>query len=90
MDNICKGGVDIELRGKRTSSAGETKFSLSEEPPKHPFDVQVIANTPYKKNVFQDRYFVIESYEQLYNSIPEVKRILAEMVAEHEGKVVTV
>jgi len=51
--------------------------------------VQVIANTPYKKNVFQDRYFVIESYEQLYNSIPEVKRILAEMVAEHEGKVVT-
>ena len=70
------------------SSAGETKFSLSEEPPKYPFDVQTIANTPYRKDVFQDRYFVIESYEQLYNSIPEVKRILAEMVAKHEDKVV--
>lgn len=71
------------------SSAGETKFSLSEEPPKHAFDVQTIANTPYRKDVFQDRYFIIESYEQLYNSIPEVKEVLAEMVAAHGAKVVT-
>ena len=70
------------------SSAGETKFSLSDEPPKHPFDVQTIANTSYRKDVFQDRYFVIESYEQLYDSIPEVKRILAEMVEKHESQVV--
>ena len=62
------------------SSAGETKFCLSEKPPKHPFDVQTIANTSYRKDVFQDRYFVIDSYEQLYESIPEVKAVLAEMV----------
>jgi len=62
------------------SSAGETKFSLSEEPPKYDFDVRTIANTSYRKDVFQDRYFVIQSYEQLYNSIPEIKEVLAEMV----------
>ncbi|WP_421869865.1 phenylalanine 4-monooxygenase [Marinoscillum sp.] len=70
------------------SSAGETKFCLSEKPPKHPFDVQTIANTSYRKDVFQDRYFVIDSYEQLYESIPEVKAVLAEMVEKHESKAV--
>lgn len=69
------------------SSAGETKFCLSEEPPHYPFSVQGIADTGYTKSVFQDRYFVINSYEQLYESIPEVKEILAEMVARQEGAV---
>lgn len=62
------------------SSAGETKFCLSEVPPKYDFDVRTIANTSYRKDVFQDRYFVIQSYEQLYASIPEVKQVLAEML----------
>lgn len=68
------------------SSAGETKFSLSENPPKYDFDVQRIAETSYRKNVFQDRYFVIQSYEQLYNSIPEIKEVLAEMVNKRPHK----
>ncbi len=72
------------------SSAGETRFSLSQEPPKHVFDVQAIANTPYRKDVFQDRYFVIESYEQLYQSIPEVKKVLAEMVEAHKNEGVAI
>lgn len=62
------------------SSFGETQFSLSAKPPKYDFDVRKIAGTPYRKDVFQDRYFVIQSYEQLYESIPEVKLVLAEMV----------
>lgn len=62
------------------SSAGETKFCLTDEPPHYEFDVATIANTPYRKDVFQDRYFVIESYEQLYKSIPEIKKVIAEMV----------
>lgn len=61
------------------SSAGETKFCLTDEPPHYEFDVTTIANTPYRKDVFQDRYFVIESYEQLYNSIPEIKKVIKEM-----------
>lgn len=70
------------------SSAGETKFSLSQTPPKYDFDVRTIIHTPYRKDVFQDRYFVIESYEQLYQSIPEIKALLAEMVAEKDVAVV--
>jgi len=64
------------------SSAGETKFCLSDEPPHYDFDVRQIAKTGYTKSVFQDRYFLIDSYEQLYESIPEVKQVLAEMVQE--------
>ena len=55
------------------SSAGETPFSLSDKPPKYPFNVSVMMDTPYRKDVFQDRYFVIESYEQLYASLGEVE-----------------
>lgn len=59
------------------SSAGETRFSLSEEPPKHEFSVEHMLETPYKKDQFQTEYFVIESYEQLYRSIPSIKKLLA-------------
>ena len=60
------------------SSAGETQFSLSDEPPKHEFSIEHMLNTPYRKDVFQTEYFITESYEQLYNSIPEIKKLLAD------------
>jgi phenylalanine-4-hydroxylase len=66
------------------SSHGETKFSLSEEPPKHAFDIEHMLDTPYRKDMMQTEYFITESYEQLYNSIPLVKELMAERV----GKVV--
>ena len=62
------------------SSAGETKFSLSEEPPKHTFSVEHMLETPYRKDQFQTQYFITESYEQLFESIPEIKELLAEKV----------
>ncbi|NVK48440.1 MAG: phenylalanine 4-monooxygenase [Cyclobacteriaceae bacterium] len=68
------------------SSAGETKFSLSDEPAHYPYDVRRIMNQEYWKNKFQDKYFVIESYEQLYNSIPEIESVLEEMLAESKVK----
>lgn len=71
------------------SSAGETKFCLSDKPPKYDFDVRRIANTNYRKDVFQDKYFVIQSYEQLYGSIPEIKAVLAEMVEKRQAETVT-
>ena len=62
------------------SSAGETQFSLSEEPPKHQFSVDHMLNTPYRKDQFQTQYFVTETYEQLYKSISEIKELLKEKV----------
>jgi phenylalanine-4-hydroxylase len=67
------------------SSAGETRFCLSDTPPKHDFDVRLMANTPFKKDVFQERYFVIESYDQLYHSIPEIQSVIAEYVQSGEA-----
>ncbi len=60
------------------SSAGETKFSLSDEPPKHLFSIEHMLDTPYRKDKFQTEYFIIDSYEQLYDSIPEIKKLLRE------------
>ncbi|GGZ26003.1 hypothetical protein GCM10007049_18230 [Echinicola pacifica] len=64
------------------SSAGETKFSLSTEPEHLEYDVKKIMKTAYFKNKFQDKYFIIEGYEQLYNSLPEIESILEEELAE--------
>ena len=55
------------------SSSGETQYSLSNEPEHHEYDVDHILDTPYRKDKMQDRYFIIDSYEQLYRSIPEIK-----------------
>lgn len=66
------------------SSAGETKFSLSNEPAHIEYDVRRILNQEYWKDHFQDKYFVIESYEQLYESLPEIEAELEEMLVKGE------
>jgi len=58
------------------SSGGETKFSLSDEPQHLPFDAQVIMNTPFQNDKIQDKYFLIESFNQLCNSIETIKKIV--------------
>lgn len=56
------------------SSAGETLYALSDQPKHFEYNVDQMLNTPYRKDVFQDRYFIIENYEQLYESLPEIRR----------------
>jgi phenylalanine-4-hydroxylase len=61
------------------SSHGETKFCVSNQPQHFPFSVEKILNTPYRNDCIQDKYFVLESFEQLYDCIPEIEeRIEAE------------
>ncbi len=60
------------------SSAGETDFSLGTEPKHFEYHVEQILNTPYRKDIFQDRYFIVDSYEQLFDSIDEIKNGLTE------------
>jgi phenylalanine-4-hydroxylase len=64
------------------SSHGETKFSLSEKPTHILFSVKGIFNMPYQNDQIQDKYFVISSFEQLFNSLPEIERYI-----ENEVKV---
>lgn len=60
------------------SSSGESAYCLSDAVPKIPFDVRTLLNTPYHIDRYQDHYFVINSYEQLYRSVPDIEEILTE------------
>ena len=63
------------------SSAGETKFSLSDEATHLDFDVDAILQTPYRKDEFQKQYFVVDSYEQLYHSTDRIEAYLKKEVS---------
>ncbi len=58
------------------SSYGETNHCLSNATEKFDFDVVKVFNTDFRTDTLQDRYFVIDSYEQLYSSIPEIRQEL--------------
>ncbi len=58
------------------SSAGETAFCLSDRATHIDYDVATIMRTPYRKDVFQERYFVVDSYEQLYHSTDQIEAFL--------------
>jgi phenylalanine-4-hydroxylase len=63
------------------SSVGETKYSLeSDIPQRVPYNVQEIIATPYIKDKYQEKYFVIDSYEQLFDSVGEVERCIEQEV----------
>ncbi|OEK05113.1 phenylalanine 4-monooxygenase [Roseivirga misakiensis] len=69
------------------SSSGETKFSLSDEPNHFDYDVDKILDTPYRKDNMQENYFIIDSYEQLYESLPEIKSKIEERLKAKEAAV---
>lgn len=51
------------------SSAGETVYALTSlKPQRLSFDLKRILRTPYKIDDFQDTYFVIESFAQLFDA----------------------
>ncbi len=58
------------------SSHGETKYSLSNAPQHLPFDVANILNTSYDNMKIQDKYFVIDSFDQLFASLPAIESAL--------------
>ncbi|NEN23164.1 phenylalanine 4-monooxygenase [Cryomorpha ignava] len=66
---------DLKIYGAGImSSHGETKYSVSNEPTHLPFDVKTILNKTYNNMIIQDTYFVIDSFEQLFDSLGEIER----------------
>lgn len=56
------------------SSFGETEFSIdSPEPERLPFSVERTLHTSYHIDRYQDFYFVIHDYKQLFDSIPQIQ-----------------
>ncbi|WMX15613.1 MULTISPECIES: phenylalanine 4-monooxygenase [unclassified Aureispira] len=62
------------------SSPGESVYSLSDQPEHFAFDLDKILGTPYIKDKFQAQYFITESYQQLYNSLPQLKERIKQAV----------
>jgi phenylalanine-4-hydroxylase len=58
------------------SSKGETEFCLSDKAIRSNFDVSDIFNTSFRTDCIQTEYFVIDSFEQLYNSLPEIEEFI--------------
>lgn len=58
------------------SSKGETEFCLGDTAIRSNFDVPAIFNTGFRTDRIQEEYFVIESFEQLYNSLPEIEAFI--------------
>ncbi|WP_281614089.1 phenylalanine 4-monooxygenase [Flammeovirga sp. SubArs3] len=59
------------------SSKGESDYSLHSDIPKRvDFNVLEILKTPYIKDKFQEKYWVIQSYKDLHNSLSELDELL--------------
>lgn len=63
------------------SSSGETEYCQKSETKWIDFDVKKILSTPFYTDKIQDKYFVIESFDQLYNSLPQIEKELEIMLA---------
>ncbi|MBL7788942.1 MAG: phenylalanine 4-monooxygenase [Chitinophagales bacterium] len=64
------------------SSPGESRYCLSDEAAsiRFPYDVDAILESYYIKEKFQEKYFVLESYQQLAESIPDIDKKIQEYV----------
>jgi len=62
------------------SSAGETKFCLSDKPTHLPYNARQVMNTNFFNDRIQELYFVIGSFEQLYDSVQEIREVINETI----------
>jgi len=52
------------------SSIGETAYALDSDKPEHrPFDLLTVLRTPYRIDIYQTIYYIINSFEDLFNVI---------------------
>ncbi len=58
------------------SSPGETKYAMHPDTIRKPFDIEELLNTSYRTDTLQEQYFVIDSFEQLYESLPAIDSAL--------------
>jgi phenylalanine-4-hydroxylase len=62
------------------SSHGETKYSLSNEPEHVEFSVSAILEQEYDNMKIQDKYFIVQDFEQLFNSLEEIEKYIEQRI----------
>lgn len=67
------------------SSSGESIYSLSSGVPERvAYNIEEILVTDVKIDAYQKKYFVIDSYEQLFNSLPKFEEILEQQLLVYQ------
>jgi phenylalanine-4-hydroxylase len=66
------------------SSSGESVFCLTDQTPKYAFNAEKIMLTDYYIDHFQNKYFVINSYKQLFDSLGDVEKVLEKYAKQSE------
>ena len=69
------------------SSKGETENCMNGKARQLAFDIQTIFDTNFRTDVFQECYFVIDSFQQLYNSLNSIELLLSENLVRTENMV---
>ena len=64
------------------SSIGEMAHVFGNDSEKTPFEVHQMLSTPYRIDTLQPRFFVIKSFEQLCNAIPEIDQTLTYLLSK--------
>lgn len=59
------------------SSSGEIHHCISDVSRRYPFDLGTVLRTPYSEAHLQDQYFVLNSWEQLTESVAELAALLS-------------
>ncbi len=77
---IKENGVNKSYGAGIISSFGETNQIAEGLANFIPFDIETILNKPFRTDVMQEDYFVIDSLVQLYESLKEVRKLLHEKV----------
>ncbi|AZQ62034.1 phenylalanine 4-monooxygenase [Flammeovirga pectinis] len=75
---LIETGLGLRIYGAGIlSSKGESEYSLfSEIPLREKFNLLAILKTPYIKDEFQKKYWIIKSYKELENSLTELDHFL--------------
>jgi phenylalanine-4-hydroxylase len=78
---LMKEDAELKIYGAGIlSSPGETGYVFTSKPSKIPFDFKKIFNSIYAIDQYQEEYFVIDSFTQLYSSLDNFEeKVLNEM-----------
>jgi phenylalanine-4-hydroxylase len=63
------------------SSAGETLHALSPASEKKDFEISTVFKTGFRTDVLQNTYFVIRSFNQLFEALPEIEYQLESIIS---------
>jgi phenylalanine-4-hydroxylase len=64
------------------SSAGETKNALGNSVKKFDFNIEKLFDTNFRTDILQDKYFVIDSFDQLLAAVPKIEEAVEELALQ--------